>query len=194
MKNKKKILALVGIATLVLSSIGLTSAFFTDKGQVLGSSFSVGSADIKLLNDVTAGVFEENLVDELPGPTFSNIAPGWSHDYLTKIYNNAGVDLLLSTNANYETANDPAELRQLIFVEPFSWNDENNNGLVDENEPGETFGKKSIVKWKTEGFDLGQINSGEVKSLILRFSADSVPDTKQGTTGIFDFEFDTVGM
>ena len=47
---------------------------------------------------------------------------------------------------------------------------------------------------KTEGFDLGTINNGNVKSYVLRFSTDNLSDTKQGKTGIYDFIFDAIGL
>ncbi|MFC1622188.1 hypothetical protein ACFL13_02280, partial [Patescibacteria group bacterium] len=167
---------------------------FVDKGKILGSSFSVGSADIKLLQDVAGGVDIGNLVDEKTGPTFEGVSPNWTSDYLIKIYNNAAGQLQITSNANYETINDPDDLRQIIFVEPISWNDSNGDGIFDAGEEGTSFGRKTIVKWKTEGFDFGTINSGNVLSLILRFSTDTVSDTKQGSTGIFDFEFDSIGL
>jgi len=74
------------------------------------------------------------------------------------------------------------------------WNDTNNDGIFDTGEEGTSFGIKSIVKWKTEGFDLGTVNTGEVLSLVLRFSTNTVSDTKQGENAIFDFEFDSIGV
>ena len=58
----------------------------------------------------------------------------------------------------------------------------------------ETKGKKTIVKWKTEGLSLGQAATGEVKALVLRFSTDTLPDTKQGKSGVFDFVFSSAGL
>lgn len=100
----------------------------------------------------------------------------------------------LVSNANYETINDPDDLRQIIYVEPFNWADANNNGIVDDGELGSSFGRKTIVKWKTEGFDFSTLATGAVKGLVLRFSTDTVSDTKQGTTAIFDFLFDSISL
>lgn len=168
---------------------GLTYAAFMDKGRILGSSFSVGSSDIKLLSDLAGTLDSSNLLDELMGPSFAKIAPYWKQDYPIKIYNNGTDTLDISSTANYETANDPQELRQIIFVEPLDWSDSNNNGAVDEGEISASYGKKTIVKWKTEGFLLGPVNQGETKGYVLRFSTDTISDTKQGATAMFDFEF-----
>lgn len=190
--GRKVILYVVAVIVFGLT-LGVTYAAFTDKSKFTGSTFSVGSADIKLLNNVALGIDPSNLVEEKSGPGFENIEPYWFADYYVKIYNNATTNLLITTNANYETANDPAELRQVIYVEPFLWNDLNGDGDPEENEEGPSLGRKTIVKWKTEGFDLGEVNRGEVRGLILRFSTDAISDLKQGSSAIFDFEFNAVG-
>ena len=191
---KRKYIIFLGLATLVLTLAGAAVAAFGDRSEILGSSFSVGSADIKLFDDLSGNISPENLVDELSGPAFVGIAPNWSQDYPLKIYNNASSHIQLTSNANYETANDPDELRQIIFVEPINWGDTNSNGEVDDGELGSSFGRKTIVKWKTEGFDLSSMAPGAVKGLVLRFSTDAVSDTKQGKSAIFDFEFNSVGL
>lgn len=191
----KKLLYISGILFLLsLVGFGIVSAAFGDKAKILGSSFSVGSADIKLLEDITLGVVSGNLVEEMQGPVFTSINSNWQQDYLVKIYNNAGAPVSLTSYANYETSNDPDELRQIIYVEPFVWNDSNGNGLLEEGEMGDSLGKKTIVKWKTEGYILGEVQGGSVYSMLLRFSTGTVSDTKQGKSGIFDFEFNSLGL
>lgn len=191
---KRGLLIFIPLALLVIATAGAAYAAFTDRGTVAGSSFSVGSGDIKLLENLTAGISEENLKDEMAGPSFENIGPNWEESYLLKIYNNATTDINLTSNANYETANDIEELRQLIYVEPFEWDDANQDGTADPDEIGNSLGRKTIVKWKTEGYDLGQIPQGTVKELILKFSTDEVSNTKQGAGAVFDFEFDAIQM
>ena len=190
MKKYTKIIFVVAFVVLVISA-GITYAAFIDKGKVLGSQFSVGSADIKLLNDLLLGAQPSNLVDEKTGPSFAGIGPNWTDKYLMKIFNNSTGQIRLTSNSNYLTAEDPDDLRNIIFVEPFVWNDDNNNGMLDTGEEGTTYGRKTIVKWKTEGYDFGLVQAGETKSLILKFSTDSVSDTKQGKSALFDFEFNS---
>ena len=189
---RNKTYLLMGIITLILTTAGITYAAFGDRGSVLGSTFSVGSADIKLLQDVGLGFEEGNLTDEIPGPTFTGILPYWTTDYLLKIYNNGSDTLHLVSNAYYETINDPEDLRSILFVEPVQWTDSNGNGEVDEGETGASLGKKTLIKWKTEGFDLGNIEIGQVQGYILRFSADNISETKQNASALFDFTFDSI--
>lgn len=190
----KKTYAIVTAVFISLTLASVTYAAFSGKSKILGTSVSVGSADIKLLKEVDSGVSADNLVAEMPGPVLSSIYPGWSFDYLVKVYNNSATSLSLTTNANYTTDNDPAELRQLIYVQPIPWQDANNNGHPDSDELGVPMDRKTIVKWKTEGFNLGTIDSGDVNGYVLRFSTDSIPDTKQGATAKFDFEFNSLGQ
>jgi len=132
-KHKRLITLITGIFT-VVALIGVAFAAFGDKGEILGSSFSVASTDIKFLEDITLGIEPENLVDELPGPEFLNIRPDWNESYLLKISNSGTTNVQISTNADYETANDPDDLRQIIYVEVLEWNDVNANGVYDSGE------------------------------------------------------------
>ncbi len=184
---------IVGIAV-ILGLIGVTYAAFSDKGKVLGSSFSIGNADIKLLSDLTQGVGNSNLVDETPGPVFTNIGQSWHKDYPIKLYNNGTYKMSIVSHSNYETANDPDDLRQYIFAEIFPWDDANNDGLATTDEIGTSVGKKTIIKWKTEGFSLGDFDPGEILGFIVRFSTETLSDTKQGKQAIYDFEFDSIEL
>lgn len=191
----KKIVYTYGaLAVLIILVAGVTYAAFSDRGNVLGSTFTVGSADIKLLKDVTGGTGSENLAEELPGPSFSDISPNWSADYKVKIFNSASTPVTLTTNSYYETVNDPADLRSIIFIEPILWEDNNGDGVVDAGELGASYGRKTIIKWKTEGFNLGPLAPSSVRSLILRLSTDAVSETKQGASALFDFQFNSVGL
>lgn len=179
-------------AFLVLVGVGY--AAFSDRADVLGTSISVGSADLKLLDDLAGGVAIENLVDTKAGPSFTNIGPNWVNDYLVKLFNDGTSPLQITTNANYLTADDPDDLRGILFVEPFLWTDANNDGVADGTELGTSFGRKTFIKWKTEGFSLGEIAPGGVGEYILRLSTDAIADSKQGATALFDFEFNSVGQ
>lgn len=193
--KKKKILYLLGSALIAISLIaGVTYAAFSDKAKVLGSTFSVGSANLMFLESLAMGTDPTNYRDELPGPIFSNVSSGWTQDYLLKLISMASSKISITTTAFYETANDPKDLRSDIFVEIIKWSDINQNGIVDAGEEGAIVGKKTIIKWKTEGFTLGDLYYGQTMGLILRFSSPTVSETKQGASAIFDFEFNSVQM
>jgi hypothetical protein len=171
---------------------GLAYAAITSKVFMKGAMFTTSVIEIRFLKDLAGTADTNNLTSEILGVQFDNIMNYWENDYPVKIYNVSKNTLTLKSNANYSTALDPDSLRYSLYVEIFPWNDSNNNGLVDEGEVGETLGKKNFVKWKTEGFDLGFLGKGEIKSYVLRFSADGLTDTKMGKTGQFDFEFGIV--
>lgn len=192
MKNKK-LFYLIGSSLIIISLIaGITYAAFSDKAKVLGSSFSVGSANLMFLESLSMGTNPSNYRDELQGPTFTNIGPGWTQDYLVKLISMASSKITVSTNAFYETVNDPESLRSDIEVEIIKWYDTNQNGVVDSGEEGPVVGKKDIIKWKSEGFTLGDLNYGQTMELILRFSAPTISESKQGASAVFDFEFNSI--
>lgn len=182
---------------LALVTVGVVYAAFSDKGKVLGSSFSVASADIKIMADTTQGTNPANLVDEISGPSFGNIGQTWHQDYGIKLVNNGTTKLNVISTAYYETANDPEDLRQDIYAEIFEWGDADQDGIPDEGEYetyGISYGKKTIVKWKTEGINVGEFNPGQSKPLVIRFSTENLSETKQGATALFDFIFEAIEM
>lgn len=193
-RKHKKIQYIKYLISIVVGAavVSVAWAAFSDKGKVAGSYFKVASTDIKLLQNMAAGPSSDNLKDEINGPSFENISAAWSIDYGVDLYNNGSIALLLTSNANYTTANDPDELRSNIYVEIFDWNDYDNDISIDEGELGNSYGRKTITKWKTEGFALGRIEVRETKSFILRFSAEGLGDTKQGKEAIYDFEFGAI--
>jgi hypothetical protein len=193
---KRTKLIIFGITAVVLSVLATSIAWaaFSDKSLIGASTFSVGNSDLKLLSNVSMGSETGNQADQLAGPIFTNISPNWQQDYLLKLYNNGTTPLQVASNANYETDNDPAELRSVIFVEPFIWSDNNGDGEVGSDELGVSLGKKTITKWKTEGYDFGRLETMQVQGFVLRFSTESLSNTKMGAEGLFDFEFDAVSV
>lgn len=192
---KRTLYIYVAIALLCAATAGAAYAAFSDRGKYVGAKFMVASAELKLLNDLTMGTQSSNLVDEKPGPVFNNIGPGTKVDYLIKMWNSGTSNVNVTSNANYETANDPAELRQVLTAEIIEWNDANANGIVETEEVGTSLGSKTFVKWKTEGIPLGVFTVGEVKGYILRFTAPTnLSATLQGAMGIFDFEFTSTNV
>jgi len=173
---------------------GVTYAAFSDKSNVLGATFTVGSADLKFLSNLANETDPTTYVDELPGPSFQNVNPLWQENYTIKLINRGTSKLAVATNSNYETIKDPKDLRGDILVEIIKWNDVDKDGEIDSGEEILSLGKKSITKWKTEGFSLGELEAGQIMPMILRFTAPTLTDTQQGATGIFDFEFNSIQM
>lgn len=185
---KKLLIVYLGLLAVLVSVAVIAKAAFEDKGEVKGASFTVGNADIKLLSNLSSGTSSENLVDTKDGPLFSNIYPTWNSDYGVKVYNGGTLKFNLNSEAFYETANDPDSLREYIYVEVFKWDDVNNNGVVESLEiPTSPLAKKTILKWKTEGVAIGEIDSGETLGLLFRFSVEGMPSTKQGKEASYDF-------
>lgn len=154
-----------------------------------GAIFKTTVIELKFLKDLSGQNIPENQTSEISGVSFDQIVTGWSYDYLVKLANTSNTNLNVSSFSNYQTDQDPADLRYSLFVELLPWNDSNNNGVAEETELGTSLGTKSFVKWKTEGFNLGSFEPNKVYGYILRFSAGELTDSKQGQSGTFDFEF-----
>lgn len=196
LKMKKSFYIYGSLVLLLLLTLGVTFATFTDKADFAGSSFSVASADIKLLDVIDAGTSSDNLVDSKPGPQFENITSEWHEDYPVQIYNNATSDVSLESWANYENleVSDEGNLRESIYVTIYDWEDANGDGTPEQDEFGTSYGTKTILRWKNDGFDLGLIPQGEVRSLALRFHTNNLSTAKQGHTLFYDFEFSATGL
>lgn len=187
----------IGLGSLLVVSLGLMGvayASFTDQSKFTGSRFSIGSADLKLLDNLAGGTGALNLVDTKPVPSYDNISPQWVSDYLIKIYNNGTQPVTISSSMDYLTANDPGAIREVLYMEPYDWNDADNDGVVDEGEQGISYGRKAFTAWKSTGYSFGQLAAGATKPLIMRFSAGNIVNSKMGAVGTFDFMFDSVGL
>lgn len=194
MKNRKISIGILSAFISVLLIAGVAYAAFSDQTKFTGSRFSTGSADLKLFVNLSLGVEDSNLTDELPAPSYDGIYSSWTSDYLLKILNNGTQEVLLTSNLDYLTANDPGSIREVLYVEPIEWNDVDGDGLVENGELGTSFGKKVFTSWKSTGFDFGVLAPGQVKGYVMRFSAGSVTNAKMGQTGVYDFIFNAIGV
>lgn len=168
---------------------GVALAALSNKVLLKGAVFTTSTVELKFLRNLSSNVENENLTSELSGISFDGITSDWVNNYPVKLVNKSGSSMNVSSYANYATANDPASLRYSLNVEIFKWNDLNNNGVLDDGELGDSLGRKTFVKWKTEGFTLGSFQPGIIQSYVLQFTAENITDSKQGATGSFDFEF-----
>ena len=194
MKIRRYLLSVVPLLVIGSAAISVAYASFTDQTKFAGSRFSVGSADLKLVNNLAGGVESGNLVDDKPAPTYDGIYSLWTADYLVKLVNNGNQVVNLTSNMDYLTANDPGNIREVLYVEPIDWTDANGNGEAEADELGTSAGKKAFTSWKSTGYDFGNLAPGQVKGYVMRFSAGTLTNAKMGQTGIYDFVFDAVGL
>jgi predicted ribosomally synthesized peptide with SipW-like signal peptide len=193
LKLKKSFYIYGSLVLLLVLTLGVTFATFTDRAKFQGTMISVASSDIKLLDTIGGGVDPSNLVDEKPGPVFEEIGNSWVYDYPVQIYNNGTNPVDLTSKADYEDleVNDPQDLRQEIRVDIYEWDDANGDGIPQDTELGGTHGNQTILGWKNTGYsNLGTIAEGEVKSLVIRFTTGDIDD-KQGASFLFDFQFNS---
>jgi hypothetical protein len=192
--NSRVFFVIVVVLIITASTLGITYAAFMDKISFDGATVQVGSSNIQLLDNLALPPTTDNRVDTKPVPNFTLINPHYIKDYLVKIYADSSSRIALGSKSNYTTAEDPDDIRRYLLVEIFEWNDINSNGLAEQEELGQSFGTKSIIEWKTEGFNLGELAPGQVNGYLMRFSSPNITNEKQNKTGKFSFEFSAVSL
>jgi len=186
MKNKIFFVWFLGGVFLGIAGLMVSAAFQT-QGQVKGTSFTAGSAEIMFYNDLSKSSDSSNLVSEKSFSAFDLIGPNWSDTRLVKIYNKGTENLKLTFIA--QVSGTDSTLSDNVNIEVFSWNDTNSNGVLDDDELGDTFGAKTLKQWQTESFDLGAFESEVIMPLVLKFSVGDITDELQKSNVTYNFVF-----
>lgn len=173
----------------VFGLVVVTAAFQT-RGEVKGTSFSTGSAEIKFLSDLEGGTSDSNLLSEKSFKAFDLIGPNWSDMRLVKLYNEGTESLALSFIAVLSGNN--SALSDEIILNLKNWDDKNNNGELDETDTTTSVLSQTLTSWQTNGVDLGDFESKEVKGYVLEFSVGDIEDNLQSSTVTYNFAFDGV--
>lgn len=185
-----------------LSLFGVTSAAFEESVSVLGTSFTIGESTggsgnesgtntaLKILVSNASESQGSNLADTIAGPSFDSITPEWVQSVPIKLYNKGSAVLDIVGSAAY--VNDPDTLRDDLFIEILAWNDTNNNGTVEESEIGESYGYDTILRFKNDTFNLGELGAESVKGYVLKFDGSGLSDVNIGKTAVYDFIFTAV--
>jgi predicted ribosomally synthesized peptide with SipW-like signal peptide len=198
MKNLlKSVVMLVAVGAVMANA---TLAAFTAQAVVTGNTFSTGSASLLLYKDLAGDAVEDNLSQTLDNTVdFSNIVPGWTQDYVAKVFNAGTVPLNLTVNTLPTVSN--TALQNEIKVEVFLWDDSNGDGVVDDGELGASVGgPMTMLAWQGLAPTGIPVNSnfgvGETQGVVFRFTtwnlindADET-DELQGETMTYDFIFD----
>lgn len=181
----------------LLTLIGATYALFEETVQVSSASFKIvsttdgeingGNTDLKILLNTGLASEGANLDDEVPGPIFDSVSKNWTADYPIKLFNNGDKTLEIISKADY--VSDVDVLRDDLYIEILTWNDANNNGLVDSGEVGDSFERDTILRWRNDTFILDQIAPNETKGYILRFDGEGLTDINIGMQALYNFEF-----
>lgn len=177
---------------------GMVYAFIQENGKVKGTTFKVSSTpeqieggvtdsneNLKLLIDLVGLTDESNLTDEVNGPTFEDISTVWKDKVLLKLYNQGDKPLNLASTADY--IDDANTLRDDIFIRVSAWNDTNANGSLEFGEIGEEYGYDTILRMKNDTFNLGSLNPGAVKGLVMEFDGTGLSNANAEQMAVYDF-------
>lgn len=143
----KKILKHFFILIIVITiSAGATYAYFYSQAKVKGVTFSTGTASIKIKDEN-----QNEWTEELNGPFFQEIYPGWNKNYTLIVKNTGSTNLNLNMLGNFNEDDDPCSLRFNILVD---------------NNAGEN---KSLEELKNNQIDLGRLDKNMEKEITLTF-------------------------
>lgn len=181
--------SLFSVATAVLQeSVGINGASFTvGTGTSSGGSGTTptGNTSLKMLIDLSGSTADSNLSDNINGPEFTNIGPDWLYELPVKVYNKGSGNLSLVASASY--VNDPDVLRDDIFVKITEWNDQNNNGVVEQGEEGQILGYDTVLRLRNDTYNLGQIDPSQTRGYIFEFDGTGVSEANAGMSAVYDF-------
>lgn len=168
MKNIiRSLLIIISVSAIATSA---TYAVWTAQTNVENNTFSSGNASLQVTQ--RGEPWSSNINS---GLTFSNIYPGWSQDYSVFAKNNGSTNLNINLSGGLHSGwNDNANLRSVIKVHVWEFNDANSNWLWNPDETLQDFGEKTLETMRNDvgsGFTLNQINASESRGFLLRFSA-----------------------
>ncbi len=186
MKNKIFLSWFVGGVFLGIAGLMAVAAFQT-QGQVKGTSFTAGSAEILFYSDLSGTSDSNNLLAEKSFSPFELIGPNWTDTRLIKIYNKGTENLKLTLSS--EVVGTDNILSESLNIEVFNWNDANSNGVLDDGETGDSFGAKTLKQWQTSSYDLSTFESQTTKSFALKFSTGDLTDEFQKANVTYNFVF-----
>jgi len=165
----------------------MVAAAFQTRGQVKGTSFIAGSAEIVFYSDISGTSADTNLVTEKSFSPFELIGPNWTDIRLVKLYNKGTENLKLTFIA--ELSGTDSTLSDNLNVEVYNWNDSNSDGVLDDEELGSSLGVKTLKAWQTSSYDLGTFQSETTKQLVLKFSVGNITDELQKSNVTYNFVF-----
>lgn len=186
MKNKVLFSWFVGGVFLGVAGLMVSAAFQT-QGQVKGTSFTAGSAEILFYSNLSGTSDSDNLLSEKSFSPFELIGPNWTDTRLVKIYNKGTENLKLTLSS--EVVGTDSTLSENLNIEIFNWNDTNSNGTLDDDELGDSFGAKTLKQWQTSSYDLGTFETKVTKSLVLKFGVGDLTDEFQKANVTYNFVF-----
>lgn len=190
MKNILK--SVVVMLAVVAVASQATLAAFTANATITGNTFSTGSADLRLLEDLAGPAEGDNLVTSKVGGTFTGIYPGWTEDYGVKLNNFGSVDLMTSVSGVY--VSDTSNLRSAIFVEAYNWTDGGEVGVIEADEVSvdPIAPAMTLEQWRNTPIALGELDAtvDDTRSIVLRFyTEESMGADNQNQTTVFNFVF-----
>lgn len=186
MKNKLFFAWFLGGLFLGIAGLMVAAAFQT-QGQVKGTSFTAGSAEILFYSNLSGTSDSDNLLSEKSFSPFELIGPNWSDNRLVKIYNKGSENLKLTFVA--EVVGTDSTLSDNMNIEVLNWEDTNSDGVLDDGELGSSFGTKTLKQWQTSSYDLGMFESETSKFFVLQFSVGDLTDELQKSNVTYNFIF-----
>ena len=141
MKKKIAISAMSILTSLALLG-GATFALFTDTATSQDNTFSTGSADLQIANDVASPGAYSN---DIAGVSFTNIFPGFSEDTDFWLKNSSAGAFSMDVTVGLDDVTAGPELGDALMV---SFQCDTDNDGIDGGDP--VVGPKSVSTWESD--------------------------------------------
>ncbi len=187
MINKKIMLSGISIVASLSLMAGATFAFFSDSATASNNTFATGNADLQLSLD------GESFANSIPGPAFTNMAPGDTETYDFWLKNNSSASISLDLTADVSAINPNPDGDQLIDNTLLvSWVcDTDNDNDFSNNTPTSEYSPRD---WLNGGnASIGALaQNAELKCQLTGRIPSTADNTIAGQTVLFDAFYDGV--
>ena len=182
--------AFITVGTVIANvdnAVDINDATFQTSSELSSNEQTLDNNTLVFLKNNSNSYSNNNISKSIAGPNFKDIDNNWKDSYEFTLYNQGDKDITVISKANY--VEDPDGLRDDIFVALHNWNDKNDNGKFDDSELGEQLEYNSILRWRNDTFNLGNLESKSANKYVLVFDGSGITDANLDKKAIYSFRF-----
>lgn len=169
------------------NAVSINNAVFETSNELSDEDQTLENPSLVFVKDVFSPIEKNNITTSINGPNFREINNTWKDSFTFNLHNISENDIAITSKALY--IEDPDSLRDDIFVALYKWDDKNRNNRFEDTELGEQLAYDSVLRWKNDHFELGNLKGKETKSFVLLFDGSGITQTNLNKRAEFSFKF-----